>query len=261
MKMNIQEAILLQLENPLNEITARIIAEEKKQYLEKTGKELNLSPWLEKMIRLSLVIDLMKALQNYVLPTDELEEMKWNEGRKGIEIHASILREGVSHYFFTEAIYAGGYHIQRLHLRYLTKTKMTRLYRNELAKQYQDEYKKLTKIEKLEKEINDLQTRIENYQARIDFLTPMSKEELIVELANHPHLAWYAKREYTWEDMDENSYYKQNKSKEQWEEEQRQLIEDGVKNMIDWDVMWPKRHIIDYQKRITKLQSKIDLLK
>lgn len=259
--MNIQEAILLQLETPLNEITARIIAEEKKQYLEKTGKEMNLSPWLEKMIRLSLVIDLMKALQNYVLPTDELEEMRWNEGRKGIEIHASILRDGVSHYFFTEAIYAGGYHIQRLHLRYLTKTKMTRLYKNELAKQYQDEYKKLSKTEKLEKEINELQTRIENYQARIDFLTPMSKEELIVELTNHSQLSWYAKREYTWEDMDENSWNKQNMSKEQWEEEQHQLVEKGVRTMINWDVTGPKQYIKDLQKRITKLQSKIDLLK
>lgn len=259
--MNIQEAILLQLETPLNEITARIIAEEKKQYLEKTGKEMNLSPWLEKMIRLSLVIDLMKALQNYVLPTDELEEMRWNEGRKGIEIHASILRDGVSHYFFTEAIYAGGYHIQRLHLRYLTKTKMTRLYKNELAKQYQDEYKKLSKTEKLEKEINELQTRIENYQARIDFLTPMSNEELIVALTNHSHLSWYAKREYTWEDMDENSWNKQNMSKEQWEEEQHQLVEKGVRTMINWDVTGPKQYIKNFQKRITKLQSKIDLLK
>jgi len=37
MKTPIKEAILLQLEKPMNEITARIIAEEKKQYLEKVG--------------------------------------------------------------------------------------------------------------------------------------------------------------------------------------------------------------------------------
>ena len=149
MKNPIKEEILLQLEKPMNEITARIIASEKKEYFERVGKEMNITPWMEEMIRLSLVIDLMKALQNYVLPTDELEQMNWYEGGKGIEIHARINRNGESHYFFTEAIYAGGYNIQRLHLRYLTKTDMKRV-NSDLAIEYQNKYKALNKIEKLQ---------------------------------------------------------------------------------------------------------------
>ena len=103
--MTIKEEILLQLENPINEITARIIAQQKREYLEKIGKEMNITPWMERMIRLSLVIDLMKALQNYVLPTDELVAMDWYEGDKGIEISARISRDGVGYRFFTEVLY------------------------------------------------------------------------------------------------------------------------------------------------------------
>ena len=254
---NIKEEILHQLEKPMNEITARIIAEEKKQYLEKIGKEMNVTPWMEEMIRLSLVIDLMKALQNYVLPTDELEQMNWYEGGKGIEIHARINRNGESHYFFTEAIYAGGYNIQRLHLRYLTKTDMKRVM-SDLASEYQNKYKALNKIEKLEKEIENLQTQITKYQQRIDELTPMSKEELIVELGNHKMLGWRVKKDYNWENIDQ-TYYKG--TKEDWEAEQRKLVEDGVTEMLRWDVEIPKRYIKDFEKKIVKLQTKIETLK
>jgi len=257
MKTPIKEAILLQLEKPMNEITARIIAEEKKQYLEKVGKEMNITPWMEEMIRLSLVIDLMKALQNYVLPTDELEQMNWYEGGKGIEIHARINRNGESHYFFTEAIYAGGYNIQRLHLRYLTKTDMKRVM-SDLASEYQNKYKTLNKIEKLEKEIENLQTQITKYQQRIDELAPMSKEELIVELGKHGMLGWRVKNDYKWENIDK-TYYKG--TKEEWEAEQRKLVEDGVTEMLRWDVERPKRYIKDFEKKIVKLQAKIEVLK
>ena len=108
MSNKIKDAILNELEVPMNQIAERIINQEKALFLKKTGKEMIISKWAEEMIRLSLVIDLMKTLQNYVKPTDELENMKWCEGGKGIEISANILREGVSYNFFTEAIYAGG---------------------------------------------------------------------------------------------------------------------------------------------------------
>tara|TARA_R110000868_G_C10888994_1_gene763451 strand:+ start:941 stop:1741 length:801 start_codon:yes stop_codon:yes gene_type:complete len=263
MSNKIKDAILNELEVPMNQIAERIINQEKALFLKKTGKEMIISKWAEEMIRLSLVIDLMKTLQNYVKPTDELENMKWCEGGKGIEISANILREGVSYNFFTEAIYAGGYNIQRLHLRYITKTKMPRII-SDLAKEYQEKYKNLNKIEKLEKEIESYQLRIAKYQTRIDYLTPMTqyayppyKEELLVELGKHPMYGWRVNKQYKWEDIDQ-TYYK--KGKEEWEMEQQQLIIEGMISMIEREVNQPKRYIQDYKKKIVKMTIKIDNL-
>ena len=257
MKTPIKEEILKQLEKPINDLTARIIESEKAIYLKKVGRELNVTPWMEEMIRLSLVIDLMKALQNYILPTDELVDMNWYGGAKGIEISAGIERDGVRYHFLTEAITAGGYNIQRFHYRYIVKSKMPRV-NGGLATEYQNKYKTLNKIEKLEKEIENLQTQITNYQQRIDELAPMSKEELIVELGKHNLLGWRVKRDYKWENIDK-TYYKG--TKEEWEAEQQKLIEDGVTEMLRWDVERPKRYIKDFEKKIVKLQAKIEALK
>jgi hypothetical protein len=254
---NIKEEILHQLEKPISDLTAEIIQSEKAFHLKKTGKELNITPHFEKMIRLSLVIDLMKALQNYILPTDTLTGFNWYGGPKGIEISAGIEREGTRYLFVTEAITAGGYNIQRFHYRYIVKSKMPRVF-GDLASEYVVEQKRLNKVEKMEKDIETHQNLINTAQARIDHLAPMSKEELIVELGNHPMLGWRVKNDYKWEDIDQ-TYHKQ--TKEEWEMEQQKLIEDGVVEMLRWDVKWPKQRIKDSQKKIVKLQAKIDLLK
>ena len=256
MKTPIKEQILLQLEKPINDLTAQIIESEKQAYLKKVGKELNITPWMEEMIRLSLVIDLMKALQNYILPTDKLITMNWYGGAKGIEISADIERDGANHHFLTEAITAGGYNIQRFHYRYIVKSKMPRV-NGGLATEYQNQYKKLSKIEKLEKEIENFQNRINEYQARIDELTPMSEEELIVELGKHHMYAWRVNTT-KWEDVDKEWY---EGTKEEWEADNQKLIENGMISMIEWDVKRPKRYIKDFEKKILKLQAKITELK
>ena len=252
----IKEEILQQLEKPLNDLTARIIESEKEIYLNKVGRELNVTPWMEEMIRLSLVIDLMKALQNYILPTDELTGFNWYGGPKGIEISAAIKREGVSYYFLTEAITAGGYNIQRFHYRYIVKSKMPRVM-SDLASEYQTKYKNLTKLEKLEKEVENLQNQINQYQERIDYLAPMTHDELVVELGKHQMYGWRVKNT-KWEDVDKE-YYKG--TKEEWDAKNQELIEDGIRDMLNWDVTWKKKYIKDYQKKIVKLQAKIAELK
>ena len=237
---NIKEEILHQLEKPISDLTAEIIQSEKKIYLKKTGKELVITPHFEKMIRLSLVIDLMKALQNYILPTDKLTGFNWYGGPKGIEISAGIEREGTKYFFVTEAITAGGYNIQRFHYRYIVKSKMPRVF-GDLASQYVMEQKRLKGIEKLENELNNLNKTYEEKQNVFNTYSAMNRSELIEAMKESNMYSW---RYEAWKrDGDEK------------------FLEDSLRDMKNWYIDWPKRDMKTLSKRIAKVQAKLDGLK
>ena len=235
----IKEEILHQLEKPISDLTAEIIQSEKALYLKKTGKELVITPHFEKMIRLSLVIDLMKALQNYILPTDKLTGFNWYGGPKGIEISAGIEREGTKYFFVTEAITAGGYNIQRFHYRYIVKSKMPRVY-GDLATEYVMEQKRLNKVEKLENELNNLNKMYEEKQAVFNTYSAMTRSELIEAMKESNMYSW---RYEAWKrDGDEK------------------FLEDSLRDMKNWYIDWPKRDMKNLLKRIAKVQIKLDNL-
>jgi hypothetical protein len=236
---NIKEEILLQLEKPISDLTAEIIESEKAFHLKKTGKELNITPHFEKMIRLSLVIDLMKALQNYILPTDTLTGFNWYGGPKGIEISAGIEREGTRYLFVTEAITAGGYNIQRFHYRYIVKSKMPRVF-GDLASEYVVEQKRLNKVEKMEEEINRLKERLEERQNDFNTYSAMNREELIQAMKE----SMYAWRYNHWMESGDEKF-----------------LEESIKSMKDWHIEWPKRDIKNLTKQIGKLEVKLNNLK
>jgi hypothetical protein len=236
---NIKEEILHQLEKPISDLTAEIIESEKAFHLKKTGKELRITPHMEEMIRLSLVIDLMKALQNYILPTDTLTGFNWYGGPKGIEISAGIEREGTRYLFVTEAITAGGYNIQRFHYRYIVKSKMPRVF-GDLASEYVVEQKRLNKVEKLEEEINRLKERLEERQNDFNTYSAMNREELIQAMKE----SMYAWRYNHWMESGDEKF-----------------LEESIKSMKDWHIEWPKRDIKNLTKQIAKLEVKLNNLK
>ena len=237
---NIKEEILHQLEKPINDLTARIIESEKALYLKKMGKELRITERDEEMIRLGLVIDLMKALQNYILPNDKLIGLNWTGGPKGIEISAGIEREGVRYHFLTEAITAGGYNIQRFHYRYIVKSKMPRVM-SDLAAEYVAKQKKMKAIERLEKELNYLNKTYEEKQTSVNTYSAMTRSELIEAMKDSNMYSW---RYDAWKrDGDE------------------EFLEQSIKDLKNWYIDWPKRDMKTLLKRITKLNIKIDNLK
>jgi len=236
----IKEEILDQLQNPINDLTAKIIKSEKDMYFKKTGKELRITKRDEEMIRLSLVIDLMKALQNYILPTDKLVGLNWYGGPKGIEISAGIEREGTRYLFVTEAITAGGYNIQRFHYRYIVKSKMPRVM-SDLASEYVAKQKKMKTIDRLEKELNDLNKLYEEKQTLVNTYSSMSREEMIEAMKDSNMFSWRY---------------------EAWKRDgDVELLENGIKSLRDWNVEWPKRDMKSILKKIDKLNIKLENLK
>jgi len=256
--MSIKEEILYKLKVPMDGIVERIIESEKKEFLERTGHVMRVSKWMEEMIRLSLVIDLMKALQNYVSSEDKLISMNWCEGNKGIEISAKIGRGSEVYEFFTEAIYAGGYNIQRLHLRYLTKTKMPRI-KSELAREYQEQYKKLTKIERLEQDIQSYENRILEIDQNLSSIENITDEEIAVILKEVGH---YSHNNPSWEEIVERGCAENFKNSEVvYLESVEKYKKSGIEFWRSQHIEWPTQRRKGCQKELTKLQLKLNALK
>ena len=89
--------------------------------------------------RINLTYDMVKSIEMYTLPTDQLLSMNVRKSAKGnIEISSQIQRGENTYSFQTEAIYAGGHNIQRLHYRYIVKTSIPKTGASEIAKEYAD---------------------------------------------------------------------------------------------------------------------------
>ena len=130
--------------------------------------------------RINLTFDMIKAVENYTQPTDSLLSINVSKSNKGnIEINAQIQRDGITYPFSTEAIYAGGHNIQRLHYRYITKTSIPKTGETRITKEYTDRIKKMSKAEKLNNEIKNYEKRIENNNDLISKSINVSDTEII----------------------------------------------------------------------------------
>jgi hypothetical protein len=128
--------------------------------------------------KIQLTFDLVKSLEKYTKKGDELLTMNVSTGNKGnFEIKAKIKRDSEVYDFFTEVIYAGGFNIQRLHYRYITKTNLPKTDNDGLTKELTVRIKNISKDEKILKEIGHLKFTIEKVKK-----VPMYNGESDLEL-------------------------------------------------------------------------------
>lgn len=188
------DQILLELEPMIEEQLAAARAE----YEADTGKQM--SPWAEQTVRLSLVYDLVRALEVYILPGDEIVRMRYSGSPKGsIVISGIIDRGGVEHDITTEVIYAGGYNIQKLHYRYITKTTLPKSTVTPETDRLKRELAGMKRRERDAREIEALQVRIADSQAKLDAALALSEEEIAAAVMNDPNFGQYLNT--TWADI------------------------------------------------------------
>lgn len=98
-------------------------------------------------IEKSIMFDAVKAVVNYLLPTDSIEVLTTMNNGGTVSINAVVTRDGDKFGFDTESILAGGA-VQQLHRRYIVKTGL-----HKLNKGAEDMVKRLTKAERLREDI------------------------------------------------------------------------------------------------------------
>lgn len=177
-KATFSETVLTALDPTLITITERMKMSIAKSFEEKFGREKTFTEWEVEMIKLGLIVDLFKSFQNYIYDTDTLVTIIPREGTKGIEISAVIERDGQQYDYFTSAIYAGGHNIQRLHMRYLVKTKLPKI-KSDLASEYEQKYKNLTKVEKFNAQIKEKEEKIRNAKEHLEWAQTLTDDEKI----------------------------------------------------------------------------------
>lgn len=208
------------------------------------------------MARLQMLADIVNAFEKYTKPSDAMSDLRtYNSPKGSFEISAHITRDGVTYPFRTEVIYAGGYNIQKLHFRYLTSTKLPQTGNKTLTTEIGEKIKRLTKLEKLNKEIEYFEKLTKVSEEKIAKINSMTDEDILSE-----NKYWSEKERPTWEIIiergaDKNFDYKKEKFEES-ERLYRQSIIDNARN----DVSHQQLRIKGFQKDIEKIKGKINQL-
>jgi hypothetical protein len=191
-----KDKVLTALEPTILQICERMKQTMIRAYAEK-GIDYKWTQFDDQMTKISVIVDMLKSFQKYTQPSDQLVTLIPREGSKGIEITAQIERDGQVYDYYTHAVYAGGYNIQREHLRYLTKTKLPRV-NSDLASEYINKMKGLKKAERLQMDIRDLEKHVKYYEDRIAEKGHLTDEQWAERLKAEGHWAWDRPE---WKDM------------------------------------------------------------
>ena len=219
-------------------------------------------------MEIAMIHDVAKSIGKYVVDTDALVG-DWNvymdQGK--LTISANIERDGDVFPFSTDVIWAGGYNIQKLHIRYIVKTKLSRIGNSEDAKEINEVIKKMKKEDRIMEDIDREHKSIHKCEAYIighDGLTDEQLFDLHVEKSyadTTTNMYDILVGNYCWDILDDlikERYYEgceESFNSKVLSDEWKKGVDDVRKEIIRLG------HCIkSHTKKIEKLQQKLELL-
>lgn len=250
----LMDSILSSLENTIQGMLSAI----EKYFLE---KEMSFTAYDRELARLNLIFDMLKSIESYTLPTDTLVSINPRTSGKGnIEISARIQRDDTTYYLETEAILAGGYNIQTLHYRYITKTDLPKTGRNEISQSYAAEIKKMSKLEKLNNDLKRLEEKIKQNEEKAAFAKTLSDEEVLKRYRSGENPSRIkVPEDPTWEEIVKrgaDANYDHDRSK--YEKQREEYRKSNIDFWRSQNIKWPEQDIASALKEIAKLKKKIE---
>jgi hypothetical protein len=236
------------------------IIEDTKQRYKKDDKEF--SEYDAHYTEIVLKYDMVKALEKYTLPTDKMSDVEVRNSSKGaFQIKCMVERDGTKYPFNTEVIYAGGYNIQKLHFRYLTKTTLPYTGQSVETQKLKAELAKMSKGEKLQKEIENNKKVIRYNQDLIDKNSKFTDKQILAKYeagdnASRTPYIWPS-----WEEIVKRGVAKNYNNDEKYFNQQKKEAQEA--NIEFWktrNIKWRNDSIKTAEQNIIKAQKKLDSL-
>jgi len=248
---SLMEDILSQLEP----VIERLLEQAHRSYEERFDRPM--TAWDETLTRLQMTYDLGRSIEAYVLPTDRLISLKAQGSPKGsIVIECTVSRDSVEHDLSTTVIYAGGWNIQRLHYRYLTKTTLPKTGQDSESRRLLQKIKTLSKGEKINGEIARQHERVKGLRellADAEAKTPAQIEAEIMASDTGRYL------QATWQDLVSRGADKNYPGGEaEFQASQREELQSAIDRWNKTNIDFRKRDIGSAEAEISKLTKKLE---
>jgi hypothetical protein len=235
---SIIEVLLDKLKTPISDLLVKY-----EESYEKTF-ERKMSEYDKEIAKWMITGDMVASIEKYTQPTDELESVESSTSRKGnLEIYAKIKRDDKVYNLNTEVIVASGM-VQRAHYRYLTKTNLPKTGNKEFTSAIAEKIKKLTKQQKIEKEINDFEKQIKKTEEELKQNQGKSDEEILDILSKGEHGSFMT---ITWDEIVRRGADRNYDGKSDFEQQQKE----SIKRMFDsWKYFNIKSKMLKHFEKI-----------
>lgn len=249
-KEHVVSEILVSLADDIQNLIGKHEQSYQKQF------ERPMSAYDKELTRLNIIFDMVKAIETYTLQTDSLVSVSSAISAKGnLEIFAQIQRGEQVYPFTTEVIYAGGYNIQRLHYRYITKTSIPSTNNRQVTTEYANKIKRLTKLEKINLEIQRFTDRIEKNKETLQLNRAKTDAQIFDEIrSGKEYREWPSWKEIVKRGADKNYNYSEDLFNQK-------RIEDDKRQLEFWKSMNVKsvaNQLVAFQKELVKLNKKLE---
>jgi len=236
------------------------IIEDTKQRYKRDDREF--SEYDARYTEIVLKYDMVRALEKYTLPTDKMSDVEVRNSSKGaFQIKCIVERDGNKYPFNTEVIYAGGYNIQKLHFRYLTKTSLPQTGQSVETQKLKAELAKMSKGEKLQKDIERLKKRIELNQKEIDTNSKFNDKQILDKVNAGDNVVGKPFVWPSWEEIVKRGADKNYNNDEKYYNQRKKESEEGsIEFWKKKNIIWKQQDITSSKKEIEKAQKKLDNL-
>ena len=242
----------------LKPLIADIIEDTKKRY-EKDDKVF--SEYDAHYTEIVLKYDMVRALEKYTLPTDKMSNVDVRNSSKGaFQIKCIIERDGTKYPFNTEVIYAGGYNIQKLHFRYLTKTTLPYTGESAETQKLKAELAKMSKGEKLQKDIENNKKVIQYQQNLIDKNSKFTDKEILKMVNDGDNITGQKYVWPTWKELSDTGKQNYKNDEKYFNQEKKEAEEHSIEFWKTKNIKWKKEAIKTAEQNIIKTQKKLDSL-